>query len=102
MILCAALKVRFFESSKEEFITKIITCFRHGDGLRLINDLNQLCTQVTYKISVEEQGFITTDGKFLDRKDAYKHAIECGQLNQTTLWHKQDRNEDELYSEDLY
>ena len=41
------------------------------------------------------QGFITDTGKFLDRIEARKHAIECGQIDHTN-WGER------LYSEDLW
>ncbi len=43
-----------------------------------------------------EQGFITTDGIFLDRKKAAKHALECGQIKEL----KYQKNE--LFSEELW
>lgn len=43
------------------------------------------------------QGFVTDDGKFLDRKEALKHAIACGQLKD-----KKYKPDDALTSEDLW
>ena len=54
------------------------------------------------KCKVLKQGFIDRTGRFLDRVEAYKHAIDCGQLSSITSWYKEDHYEDELYSEDLY
>lgn len=39
------------------------------------------------------QGFVTDKGKFLNRKEAGKHAYECGQINKLINC---------LMSEDLY
>lgn len=39
------------------------------------------------------QGFVNDKGEFLDRKEASKHAFECGQIKKDT---------GRLYSEDLY
>lgn len=41
-----------------------------------------------------DQGFFTSRGRFVNRKDAMKIAIDCGQVN--------DNNFSELYSEDVY
>ena len=42
------------------------------------------------------QGFMTDDGKFLDRVEAGKHAIACGQIEELRFCTKR------LFSEDLY
>ena len=57
---------------------------------------------MVYGIVRQTEGFINHKGEFLNRKEAFAHATECGQLTQTTLWYKQDHNDIELYSEDLY
>lgn len=46
----------------------------------------------------EVQGFLTDTGQFLNRKEAFKHVVECGQ---TLLVHP-SRIEGTLYSEDLW
>jgi len=33
----------------------------------------------------ELQGFVTDAGTFLDRRQAYRHALECGQIRDTAL-----------------
>lgn len=45
--------------------------------------------------SKEVQGFMTEGGQFVDRKEAYKIAVECGQI-------KDDSRTKILISEDLY
>lgn len=43
-----------------------------------------------------EQGFITDTGLFVDRKQAARIAIECGQIDRLKY------SDTELFSEDLY
>lgn len=92
MIICAAIKLTN-EKSEE-----LIVCgHRHGDCLGIISQLG------TYWHSCKRtQGFINHNGEFLDRKEALKHAQECGQLSATHRYYQEDHNIDELYSEDLY
>lgn len=104
MVLCAALKVEIKENEDSESKFVILPCYRHGYGYSCLKEL--LFSRHpedfgAFKVVIEE-GFILTTGEFLNRKDALKHAIECGQLSQTTRWYKQDEKIDELYSEDLY
>ena len=94
MIICAAIKLQMKNLNEPT----IITCRRHGDGFKIIKDLVQ--DREAYKEIA--QGFITDEGKFINRRQAFIHACQCGQLSQTTKWYKQDYNQDELYSEDLY
>lgn len=49
-------------------------------------------------VAQANQGFITYDGEFLDRKQALQRAIECGQVDMK----KKVGNQNELFSEDLY
>lgn len=44
----------------------------------------------------EVQGFITDTGEFLNRKDAFKHFVDSGQVSKDGL------RGDQLYSEDLF
>ena len=95
MILCAAVDITFVNSKNE--VNHLTVCgHRHGDCYKTIRQLDNKHTQWS------EEGFITRDGVFLNRKDAFKHACHCGQLSQSTLWYKEDNKIDELYSEDLY
>lgn len=94
MIICAAIKIQLNNLDHPT----IIPCWRHAYGYGELNDL--VPDRSAYGKIID--GFINHKGEFLDRKEAYKHAVECGQLNQTVRWHKFDHNEDELYSEDLY
>lgn len=43
-----------------------------------------------------EQGFITESGKFLDREEGAKHALDCGQIK------KLKYSSRDLFSEDLW
>lgn len=43
-----------------------------------------------------EQGFVDDKGNFLNREDAAKHALECGQISKLKF------SATELFSEDLY
>ena len=95
MIICAAVKIQVEGLDHET----IIPCRRHGDAYKILKDLGY-APKTKYKEIA--QGFITDEGEFLSRRSAFIHACQCGQLSQTTKWHKQDHNEDELYSEDLY
>lgn len=94
MIICAALKIQMNNLSEPT----IVHCFRHTYGYKILYDL--VPDRTAYGKVID--GFINHKGEFLDRKEALAHALECGQLNQTVRWHKEDHNEDELYSEDLY
>ena len=89
MIVCAAIKLQN---------GTVIPCVRHGNGYKMIKDLNlprEIC-----KSAIE--GFITNRNTFLDRKKAFQYAKSIGQLSISTIQFKTERKEDELYSEDLY
>lgn len=95
MIICAAIKIQVEGLDHET----IIPCHRHGDAFRILKDLG-----FTPKVKYKEitQGFINHNGEFLDRKEAFLHTLNCGQLSVSTRWYKDDDNQKELYSEDLY
>ena len=95
MIICAALLVQI--EGLDHTVT--IPCRRHGDGYKLLHDLGY-APKTQYKVL--EDGFIDHEGKFLNRVDAYQHALKCGQLTATTKWYKADHKDSELYSEDIY
>jgi len=63
---------------------------RHGEIIQqmVVDGFDKRITQAM-------QGFITEDGQFLSRKDAYYRAIECGQI-------KDDNKTPLLLSEMLY
>ena len=95
MIVCAAIKIRFVDF-KDEVVELTICGHRHGDCFCTINHLDKKHVQWS------EQGFIDHRGEFLKRKEALKHAIECGQLSATQRYYREENNINELYSEDLY
>ncbi len=70
---------------------RIYTGKRHHDALRAA----RLCGIDRQHLQRARQGFITDDGRFLDRKAAAEHALACGQVK--TL-----KDSECLYSEDLY
>jgi hypothetical protein len=92
MILCAAVKIHVDATGKDV----VIPCRRHCDAFHILRDMGFEPKQGYKTIA---QGFITTSGMFLDRKQAYRHAVSCGQLSDTVM-----RNvlNEELFSEDLY
>lgn len=58
--------------------------------------IQQMVKEGEQRIRSDEQGFITLDGVYLNRKQAFKRAVECGQVNY-------NGNLDQpLVSEDLY
>lgn len=100
MIICAAIKLIQEElfGEKLSIPKELVICgHRHGDCLKIINELSPRWCHTK-----QIQGFIDHNGKFLDRKEAFIHAKECGQLSKSTRWYKFDNDQRELYSEDLY
>lgn len=96
MLISAALLVQVADLDH----TTILPCRRHGDGYSILKDLGY-GPKIDYKVLKE--GFIDHNGEFLNREEALKYALNCGQLSETTLWYKQDHKDMiELYSEDLY
>lgn len=95
MIVCAALELQVEGLP----YTTIVPCWRHGKGYEILRDLGY---QAQRKYKVKAEGFINHKGEFLNRKEALKHAQECGQLSATHRYYQEDHNINELYSEDLY
>lgn len=95
MIICAALLVQV---EGLDHVT-IVPCHRHGDGYQILKDFG--CGSKE-KHKVLSEGFITHDGVYLNRIEAWEHARVCGQLPRTVEWYKDDHADSELYSEDLY
>lgn len=93
MIISAAVKI---EINDREIV---IPCLRHGHAFQMLEALG-LKPHEDYQ--EKAQGFIDHLGIFMDRKDAFKYALHTGQLSKATIWYKQDRGQEELYSEDLY
>lgn len=96
MIICAAIQITFV-NSKDEVNTLTVCGRRHGDCYRIIRQLDNKHTQWS------EEGFMNHLGNFLNRKDAYQLAWECGQITKHSKWYREDNKiPNELYSEDLY
>ena len=95
MIICAALELQIEGLSH----TTIVPCWRHGNGYEILKDLSY---QARKKYKVVAEGFITHEGRFLNRVEAFEHVKACGQSTATQRWYWQDHNQTELYSEDLY
>ena len=93
MILCAAVK--FHIDATDEDV--VIPCRRHADAFQILKSLGFEPKKGYKEIC---QGFITTEGKFFDRQEAYVHAKWCGQLSHTTILSCEAMGK--LFSEDLY
>lgn len=86
MIICAALKDRKTNA--------IFPGIRHRDIYEMLYNLG-------HKGDVIE-GFVDNRNNFYNRHEAFMWAQQIGQLPETVLEYKNDRSENELYSEDLY
>lgn len=72
----------------------VVLCgYRHSN---IIGQCVGLLNVAQHKMGDHIQGFLTSDGRFIDRKEAAKLALDCGQINYLS------HNTDELYSEDIY
>ena len=95
MIICAAIKLKMNNLAGTEHI---VCGVRHGDCFKIIEQLNSNWIHAS-----KTQGFITHTGEFLDRGQAWVHAIECGQISLSAQWlHKDNNWPAELVSEDLW
>ena len=65
----------------------IYTGHRHHDCI------HEIVTRTGVRPAGGEQGFLTDEGRFLNRVEAVDHALKCGQIKE---WKKR------LYSEDLW
>ena len=68
----------------------VYTGRRHHDVIRKIVEITGI------KPVTGEQGFVTDDGVFVNREEAAKIALACGQITKLKFHSK------ELFSEDLY
>ena len=94
MIICAAIRIKFARNNQT--IETVITGLRHANCHDLMADLAVPLQRQ------EEDGFITHTGEFLDRYQAFDHALMCGQISDTVREHKSDKGERQLFSEDIY
>lgn len=97
MIVAAAIKLG-------GLICHMPAPMRHHNILREI--LVNFDKRSYYGYANEVQGFLTDTGEFLNRRDAYEHALECGQgvprrtamlADNSTLY-----NGTEAFSEDFW
>lgn len=97
MIIAAAIKIG-------DVVTFIPAPARHHDVLRGLKDNFKGRTDQGYLC--ETQGFLTSSGLFLNRSEAYEHALACGQglprRKAILAEGYQAYNGTELFSEDLW
>lgn len=93
MIICAAIRI-VDSFTGDNFV---VCGLRHGDCFKVISRLDK-----KWRAGEKVQGFINHKGEFLNRKEALKHAEDCGQIPETVRYYREDHNINELYSEDLY
>jgi hypothetical protein len=104
MIVAAAIKFPYQDPHHAE--VKDLICFvphpgRHHNVLHAMHEQfyenpNLSRTDDSYKGEV--QGFLTDTGEFLNRGQALKHVLDCGQH----LLKESARRGEELFSEDLW
>lgn len=109
-ILCAAVKRRKRSGSNDIYDVEI--GYRHGDifqrfkpkhiwfirllgKFRLYGAAAWLFTKASPLEIDGNQGFLTSHNRFVDRREAMRIAVECGQVENNT-------NKQLLFSEDLY
>lgn len=95
MIVAAAIKIN-------DLILTMPKPARHPDILRQIGRLYAPEDRPPRSFEQEMQGFITDKGIFLNRRDAYLHAMQCGQGTPCRRRLPHDYDGDELFSEDLW
>lgn len=95
MILASAIKY-YIESTGEE----VVLCGpRHGDIFKQLQGLG-FDPKKGYKEL--EQGFVTHDGRFLDRVEAFNYAKEIGQISEKIILEREKIGQLSLISEDLW
>lgn len=90
MIICAAIKLKL----DKEYV---VPYYRHSDGYAMLLELTGISKLDLYPKC--EDGFINHNNEFLNRTDAWEHAVECGQMSYNA---KLIANNGVLFSEDLY
>lgn len=89
MIICAAIK--------DTRTGAVFGGIRHGDIYSAMHDAG-----ITPPREKAIEGFLDMRNNFYDRHEAFRWAQQIGQLPDTVLYHKQQKGETELFSEDLY
>lgn len=93
MIVAAAIRIN-------RAVISMAAPARHHDILRQINGIYGQEPRPSWTFEVETQGFLTDAGQFLDRREAYAHALQCGQA---LIGRRPEGYQgDELFSEDLW
>lgn len=97
-IVCAAIK---FTSKADEDNIVVLPCIRHGNRYKQFAYLNFVLAGNYFRGDWnKEEGFIDNNGKFHSRKEAFQ--LVKGSLPASLIYFKEQREETELYSEDLY
>lgn len=95
MIICAAIMVHIKETDRDCVLCGI----RHGN---CYSQIEAMGLKYGKDYRVIQEGFMDNFGNFFSREGAFNIAIENGQLSASTRQLKKERQENELYSEDLY
>lgn len=90
-ILCSAIKRKKRRKCHNGYFSFLSDIFEIELGYRHPDILWRFFSEVSRKLS--SQGFYTSRGRFVDRKEAAKIAYDCGQTSELKDW---------LFSEDLY
>lgn len=94
MIISSAIKIKL-KSSDESVI---IHCYRHHYGYFMLKQLGFQPGDYE-KVS---SGFIDHKGTYMNREQAYEHALQCGQISATMREQKEKNKCKELFSEDIF
>lgn len=95
MIIASAMKVHV-----ESTDSYVIMCgLRHSD---IILQFKLLGFHPGKEYKIVEQGFIDHKNNFLNRVDAWNHALNCGQLAANIIEERDMKVEQQLFSEDLW
>ena len=95
MIICAAVCFKIDKTGEE-----VILCgVRHG---HCFQQLPLLGVEPRKGYEEIEQGFVTHDNRFLNRKEALAHAVVCGQVSGDMAIDYKTKKKKELFSEDLW
>lgn len=97
MILAAAIKYRIEKTNEE-----VVLCAHTHSAI--IKQLSALGFEPHTGYKEIAQGFINDNGEFLNRKDAFLHAVQCGQIPRRILndYYWENIVGQELMSEDLW
>jgi len=82
MIVCAAVKI-------EE---RIYRGLRHCDAFKAAIKAGEIAP-----ITLESEGFIDDQGIFLSRREAWDHAVKCGQIKPAENGHTHPLRSNDLY-----